>query len=66
VVNPSRPAWRLAPDIVNRVEGLVWFSGDGHTGLAELIAERRPRRELRETRLALDKGGAERLRIRVT
>ncbi len=45
----------LAPDIVNRVEGLVWFSGDGHTGLAKLIAERRPRRELRETRLALDK-----------
>ena len=45
----------LAPGVVNRVEGLVWFSGDGHTGLAKLIAERRPRRELRETRLALDK-----------
>jgi high-affinity iron transporter len=45
----------LAPGIVNRVEGLVWFGGDGQPGLAKLIAERRPRRELRETRLALDK-----------
>jgi len=44
----------LAPDIVNRVEGLVWFSADGRDGLAKLIGERRPRRELRETRLALD------------
>jgi high-affinity iron transporter len=44
----------IAPDVVARVEGLVWFGADGRDGLAKLIAERRPRRELRETRLALD------------
>jgi high-affinity iron transporter len=44
----------LAPEVVASVEGLVWFGADGHDGLAKLIAERRPAREVRETRLALD------------
>jgi high-affinity iron transporter len=44
----------IAPDVVARVEGLVWFGAEGRDGLAKLIAERRSRREVRETRLALD------------
>jgi high-affinity iron transporter len=44
----------IAPDVVNRVEGLIWFGADGHEGLAKLIANKQPRREVRETRLALD------------
>jgi high-affinity iron transporter len=44
----------LAPDVVARVEGLVWFGADGEEGLATLIGRERPARELRESRLALD------------
>jgi high-affinity iron transporter len=44
----------LAPDVVARVEGLVWFGADGEEGLAQLIARERPAREMRESRLALD------------
>jgi high-affinity iron transporter len=44
----------LAPDVVARVEGLVWFGADGEEGLAQLIARERPARELRDSRLALD------------
>jgi high-affinity iron transporter len=44
----------LAPAVVARVEGLVWFGADGKEGLAKLIAQERPARELRESRLALD------------
>jgi high-affinity iron transporter len=44
----------IAPDIVGRVEGLVWFGADGKDGLAKLIADHRPRRDVHETRLALD------------
>jgi high-affinity iron transporter len=44
----------LAPAAVARVEGLVWFGADGNEGLAKLIAQERPTRELREARLALD------------
>jgi high-affinity iron transporter len=44
----------LAPDVVARVEGLVWFGADGEEGLAQLIARERPARDLRESRLALD------------
>jgi high-affinity iron transporter len=36
------------------IEGLVWFGAKGHEGLAELIADRAPRRDVHETRLALD------------
>jgi high-affinity iron transporter len=44
----------IAPDVVARVEGLVWFGAEGRDGLARLIAGRQPRREVHETRLALD------------
>jgi high-affinity iron transporter len=44
----------IAPDITARVEGLVWFGADGEEGLATLIADKRPRAEVRKTRLALD------------
>jgi high-affinity iron transporter len=44
----------LAPGVVAEVEALVWFGAGGHDGLAKLIADQRPARDLRETRLALD------------
>jgi high-affinity iron transporter len=44
----------IAPDIVNRVEGLIWFGAEGKQGLATLIAKKQPRRDVHETRLALD------------
>ena len=36
------------------IEGLIWFGAAGQDGLATQIANRAPRREIRETRLALD------------
>jgi high-affinity iron transporter len=44
----------IAPDVVARVEGLIWFGAEGHEGLAKLIAQKKPRRDVHETRLALD------------
>jgi high-affinity iron transporter len=44
----------IAPDVVGSVEGLIWFGADGEEGLAKLIASKRPRRDVHETRLALD------------
>jgi high-affinity iron transporter len=44
----------IAPDVTARVEGLMWFGADGQEGLATAIADRRPRRDVHETRLALD------------
>jgi high-affinity iron transporter len=44
----------IAPDVVARVEGLIWFGAEGKQGLATLIAEKKPRRDVHETRLALD------------
>jgi high-affinity iron transporter len=49
----------IAPDVVARVEGLIWFGADGHEGLAKLIAGKRPRRDVHETRLALDEALAD-------
>ncbi|HEX6026733.1 MAG TPA: FTR1 family protein, partial [Solirubrobacter sp.] len=37
------------------IEGLMWFGAAGHDGLAKQIAQRAPRREIRETRLELDR-----------
>jgi high-affinity iron transporter len=37
------------------IEGLIWFGAAGHDGLAKQIANRAPRREIRETRLELDR-----------
>src|SRR6478609_7947934 len=36
------------------IEGLIWFGAAGQDGLAKQIAQRAPRRAIRETRLALD------------
>jgi high-affinity iron transporter len=44
----------IAPAVVGRVEGLIWFGADGKEGLANLIARKQPRRDVHETRLALD------------
>jgi high-affinity iron transporter len=44
----------IAPDIVNRVEGLIWFGADGKQGLATLIAKKQPRSDVHVTRLALN------------
>jgi high-affinity iron transporter len=44
----------IAPAVVGRVEGLIWFGADGKEGLANLIARKKPRRDVHETRLALD------------
>jgi high-affinity iron transporter len=37
------------------IEGLIWFGAAGHDGLATQIAQRASRREIRETRLVLDR-----------
>jgi high-affinity iron transporter len=37
------------------IEGLIWFGASGQDGLAKQIAKRAPRREIRETRLVLDR-----------
>ena len=37
------------------IEGLIWFGAAGHDGLAKQIAQRAPRRAIRETRLELDR-----------
>ena len=44
----------IAPAVVGKVEGLIWFGADGKEGLANLIARKKPRRDVHETRLALD------------
>ena len=44
----------IAPDVVARVEGFIWFGAEGKEGLAKLIAQKQPRRDVHETRLALD------------
>ena len=36
------------------IEGLIWFGAQGQDGLAKQIAQRAPRRAIRETRLVLD------------
>jgi high-affinity iron transporter len=44
----------IAPGVVAEVEALVWFGSGDLDGLAKLIANRAPAREVRDTRLALD------------
>jgi high-affinity iron transporter len=51
---PERRLQAFDPGLVLAVEGLVWFGAAGKPGLAKLIADRAPRRDIRETRLALD------------
>ena len=51
---PERRLKSFDPGLATDVEGLVWFGAGGVPGLADLIADRAPRREVHETRLALD------------
>ena len=53
---PERRLKAFDPGLALDVEGLVWFGARDRRGLAQLIAERAPRREVRQTRLALDEG----------
>jgi high-affinity iron transporter len=51
---PERRLKAFDPGLAIDVEGLIWFGARGEPGLAELIARRAPRRQVHETRLALD------------
>ena len=51
---PERRLKSIDPGLATDVEGLIWFGAKGHDGLAELISKGASRREVRETRLALD------------
>jgi high-affinity iron transporter len=51
---PERRLKAFDPGLALDVEGLVWFGSHGTPGLAKLIDRRAPRREIHETRLALD------------
>jgi high-affinity iron transporter len=51
---PERRLKSFDPGLATDVEGLVWFGAAGMPGLATLIADRAPRREIHETRLVLD------------
>ena len=42
------------PQLALELEGLIWYGADGEKGLANLVADRAPLSELRETRLDLD------------
>jgi high-affinity iron transporter len=51
---PERRLKSFDPGLATDVEGLVWFGARGKPGLAELLADRAPRRKVHETRIALD------------
>ena len=51
---PERRLRSFDPGLALDIEGLIWFGAAGQDGLATQIANRAPRREIRETRLALD------------
>ena len=51
---PERRLKSFDPGLATDVEGLIWFGAVGEPGLAKLIADRAPRREVHETRLVLD------------
>ncbi|WP_205699220.1 FTR1 family protein [Conexibacter sp. SYSU D00693] len=51
---PERRLRSFDPGLALDVEGLIWFGAAGEDGLAELIADRAPRRDIRETRITLD------------
>ncbi len=51
---PERRLKSFDPGLATDVEGLVWFGAVGVPGLADLIADRAPRRKIHETRLVLD------------
>lgn len=51
---PERRLRSFDPGLALDIEGLIWFGAAGHDGLGTQIANRAPRRAIRETRLALD------------
>ena len=51
---PERRLKAFDPGLAVRIEGLVWYGDSSQAGLAKLIGERAPRREMHEARLALD------------
>ncbi|MGC1853571.1 MAG: FTR1 family protein, partial [Solirubrobacterales bacterium] len=42
------------PQLALKIEGLIWYGADGNAGLAQLVADKAPVPEIRETRLDLD------------
>ena len=52
---PERRLRSFDPGLALDVEGLIWFGAHGTEGLAKLIADRAPRRQIRETRIELDR-----------
>jgi high-affinity iron transporter len=51
---PERRLKAFDPGLALDVEGAMWFGAGDQPGLAKLIADRAPRRELREARRGLD------------
>jgi len=51
---PERRLRSFDPGLALDIEGLIWFGAAGQDGLATQIADRAGRRQVRETRLALD------------
>ncbi|HMJ02345.1 MAG TPA: FTR1 family protein, partial [Conexibacter sp.] len=51
---PERRLKAFDPGLALSIEGLVWFGNSDQPGLAKLIGERAPRREVHETRIVLD------------
>ncbi len=51
---PERRLKAFDPGLALDIEGAIWFGASGRPGLANLIADRAPRRELRAARRDLD------------
>jgi high-affinity iron transporter len=51
---PERRLSAFDPGLAADLEGLIWFGAKGHAGLAELVAGRAPRKEVKATRDVLD------------
>ncbi|MGZ8649727.1 MAG: FTR1 family protein [Solirubrobacteraceae bacterium] len=51
---PERRLQAFDSGLALEVDGLIWFGASGQPGLARLIAEKAPRREVRENRFALN------------
>ncbi|HEY6693581.1 MAG TPA: FTR1 family protein, partial [Solirubrobacteraceae bacterium] len=51
---PERRLKAFDPGLALTIEGQIWYGADGQPGIAKLIAQRAPLRDLREARRALD------------
>ena len=51
---PERRLKAFDPGLAITIEGLIWYGADGQAGMAKLIANRAPLRQMRETRRVLD------------